>query len=100
MGVPLAIGLAVVNPLNGPLSEEPSFRGYALPILQDRRTPLLSATILAALVTGWHAPLFVLDDFGLRPFEWVTTVAVTFWYEIGRASCRERVQISVGAVSL
>ncbi len=79
-GVPLAIGLAIVNPLNGPLSEEPTFRGYALPILQNRRTPLLSATILAVLVTGWHAPLFVIDAFGLRPFEWVTTVAVTFWY--------------------
>jgi CAAX protease family protein len=80
MGVPLAIGIAIVNPLNGPLSEEPSFRGYALPILQNRRTPLLSGAILAVLVTGWHAPLFVIDAFGLRPYEAITTVAVTFWY--------------------
>jgi membrane protease YdiL (CAAX protease family) len=79
-GVPLAIGLAMVNPLNGPLSEEPSFRGYALPILQNRRTPLLSAAILAVLIAGWHAPLFVMDQFGLRPYEFITTVAVTFWY--------------------
>ena len=79
-GVPLAIGIAIVNPLNGPLGEEPSFRGYALPILQNRRTPLVSATILAALVAGWHAPLFFLDGFGLRPYEVVTTIAVTFWY--------------------
>jgi membrane protease YdiL (CAAX protease family) len=79
-GVPLAIGIAIVNPLNGPLSEEPSFRGYALPILQGRRSPLLSATVLAVLVAGWHAPLFVMDQFGLRPYEVVTTVAVTFWY--------------------
>jgi membrane protease YdiL (CAAX protease family) len=79
-GVPLAIGIAIVNPLNGPLSEEPSFRGYALPILQNRRTPLVSASILAALIAGWHAPLFVMDGFGLRPYEFVTTVAVTFWY--------------------
>jgi membrane protease YdiL (CAAX protease family) len=78
--VPLAIGIAIVNPLNGPLSEEPSFRGYALPILQGRRSPLLSATVLAVLVAGWHAPLFVMDQFGLRPYEVVTTVAVTFWY--------------------
>lgn len=78
-GVPLAIGLAMVNPLNGPLSEEPSFRGYALPLLR-RRTPLAAAAVLAVLVTGWHAPLFVLDTFGLRPYEAVTTVAVTFWY--------------------
>jgi uncharacterized protein len=80
MGVPLTIGLNMVNPLNGPLSEESSFRGYALPILQGRRTPLISAAILAVLVTGWHAPLFVMDAFGLRPYEFVTTVAVTFWY--------------------
>ena len=80
MGVPLAIGISIVNPLNGPLSEEPSFRGFALPILQNRSTPLISAAILAVLVTGWHAPLFFMDAFGLRPYEAVTTVAVTFWY--------------------
>jgi len=79
-GVPLAIGITIVNPLNGPLSEEPSFRGYALPILQNRRTPLVSATILAVLITGWHGPLFFIDSFGLRPYEFVTTLAVTFWY--------------------
>ena len=80
MGVPLAIGMNIVNPLNGPLAEEPSFRGYALPILQGRRTPLTSAAILAVLVTGWHGPLFFIDSFGLRPYEFITTVAVTFWY--------------------
>jgi uncharacterized protein len=79
-GVPLAIAISIVNPLNGPLSEEPSFRGYALPILQNHRIPLVSATVLAALIAGWHAPLFVMDAFGLRPYEVVTTVAVTFWY--------------------
>jgi membrane protease YdiL (CAAX protease family) len=79
LGVPLAIGLAMVNPLNGPLSEEPSFRGYALPILQ-RRTPLAAGAVLAVAITGWHAPLFVMDNFGLRPYEAITTVAVTFWY--------------------
>jgi membrane protease YdiL (CAAX protease family) len=80
LGVPLAIGISIVNPLNGPLSEEPSFRGYALPILQARRTPLLSGSILAVLVTIWHGPLFFIDAFHLRPYEAITTVAVTFWY--------------------
>lgn len=80
LGVPLAIGITIVNPLNGPLSEEPSFRGYALPILQDRRTPLLSGAILAVLVTIWHGPLFFIAEFHLRPYEAITTVAVTFWY--------------------
>jgi uncharacterized protein len=79
-GVALAIGLNIVDPFGGPLSEEPSFRGFALPGLQRRRSPLAATAILAVLVTGWHAPLFVIDSFGLRPFEAITTVAVTFWY--------------------
>ena len=80
LGVPLAIGISIVNPLNGPLSEEPSFRGYAVPILQKHRTPLHSATILAVLVTVWHGPLFFIDQFQLQPYEAITTLAVTFWY--------------------
>src|SRR4029453_11035290 len=49
-------------------------------ILQDRRTPLLSGAILAVLITIWHGPLFFIAEFGLRPYEAITTVAVTFWY--------------------
>lgn len=79
-GVALVLGLAIVNPTGGPFGEEPSFRGFALPMLQNRRTPLAAAAILAVLVTGWHAPLFFMDSFGLKPIEAVTTVAVTFWY--------------------
>ncbi|HEX6150313.1 type II CAAX prenyl endopeptidase Rce1 family protein [Nocardioides sp.] len=79
-GIPLAIGLAVVNPTNGPLAEEPSFRGYALPSLQSRHTPLVATAILAVAVTGWHAPLFVMSSFDLHPVHAVTTIAVTFWY--------------------
>jgi membrane protease YdiL (CAAX protease family) len=79
-GIPMAIGLAVVNPTGGPLSEEPSFRGFALPILQNRRSPLAAGAIMAVLVTGWHAPLFFLPSFDLSPLEALTTVAVTFWY--------------------
>jgi membrane protease YdiL (CAAX protease family) len=79
-GVALVLGLAIVNPTGGPLGEEPSFRGFAVPLLQNRHTPLVSAAILAVLVTGWHAPLFFIDSFGLEPIEAVTTLAVTFWY--------------------
>jgi uncharacterized protein len=79
-GVALVLGMNVITPTGGPFGEEPSFRGFAVPLLQTRRTPLASAAILAVLVTGWHAPLFVMDSFGLEPIEAVTTVAVTFWY--------------------
>ncbi|GLI02179.1 CPBP family glutamic-type intramembrane protease [Phytohabitans aurantiacus] len=79
-GVALVIGINIVNPTGGPFGEEPSFRGFAVPILQERRTPLAAAAVLAVLVTGWHAPLFFMDSFGLEPIEAVTTLAVTFWY--------------------
>lgn len=77
-GFLFALGYTVV--LGGPLSEETSFRGFALPQLQGRRSPLPAAAILAVLITGWHLPLFFLPSFGLQPIEAATTVAVTFWY--------------------
>lgn len=79
-GIPLAIALTVVNPTSGPVGEEPSFRGYALPSLQSRHSPIVATAILAVAVTGWHAPLFLMPSFGLHPIHVVTTIAVTFWY--------------------
>lgn len=79
-GIPLAIAVHAFNPTNGPFSEEPSFRGFAQPTLQSTRRPLGATTIMAIAVTGWHLPLFLMPSFGLKPFEAVTTVAVTFWY--------------------
>lgn len=79
-GIPLAIGLTVVNPTSGPFGEEPSFRGYAQASLQAHRTPLAATAIMAVAVTGWHAPLFFMSTFDLQPIDVVATVAVTFWY--------------------
>jgi hypothetical protein len=79
-GIPVAIGLHALNPVDGPFSEEPSFRGYAQVALQARRSRLKATAIMAVLVTGWHGPLFVMSWSGLRPFEAISTVAVTFWY--------------------
>ena len=55
----LALGAAVrfVNPLDGPLGEEPGWRGYALPQLQARRSPLAAGLVLAVFVALWHLPL-------------------------------------------
>ena len=46
-----------VNPLDGPVGEEPGFRGFALPLLQDGRSPLRGAAILGAAAALWHVPL-------------------------------------------
>jgi uncharacterized protein len=55
----LALGAAIrfINPLDGPLGEEPGWRGYALPQLQARRSPLASGVVLGVLVAVWHLPL-------------------------------------------
>ena len=78
-GIILVFALRLVSPLDVPLGEEPGFRGLALPRLQAARSPLLATLILGVLVAVWHAPL-LLPQFGLRPIELLTTVAVTFWY--------------------
>ena len=79
-GVPLALGLHMIGPLGGPLMEESSFRGYAQPELQRTRSRLGATAIMAVLVSGWHAPLFLMDVFETHPMGFVTTLAVTFWY--------------------
>jgi membrane protease YdiL (CAAX protease family) len=52
------------NPLNllgGPLNEEPAWRGFALPRLQERYGPLGGSAVLGIVWTGWHLPLFLVQ---------------------------------------
>jgi len=53
----LAYLLRLINPADGPLGEEPGWRGYALPGLQSNRSPLAAALVLGLLAAGWHLPL-------------------------------------------
>jgi hypothetical protein len=80
----LMFAVRMVNPTDGPLGEEPGWRGFALPGLQNTLSPLLTTMILAVLITGWHLPLFFMEEGGLQPSilvgGLVTTMAVTFWY--------------------
>jgi membrane protease YdiL (CAAX protease family) len=76
--VVLAIGLFLVNPVGGALGEEPGWRGYALPGLQARCSPLGSALILGVLVAGWHAPLVLTGQ--LDAISLVSTAAITVVY--------------------
>jgi hypothetical protein len=78
--LPLALGWHMVDPMGGPLVEEPSFRGFAQPQLQRTHSRLEATAIMAVAIAGWHAPLFVMGTFGAHPIGFVTTVAVTFWY--------------------
>ncbi len=41
----------------GPLGEEPGWRGYALPLLQRRRSPLTASLAVGLVWSIWHVPL-------------------------------------------
>jgi len=83
-GLLLLFAVRLINPLDGPMGEEPGWRGFALPGLQGLGySPLVATVVLAVLITGWHLPLFFMG--GGLPMSIVvtsilTTVAVTFWY--------------------
>ena len=77
-GLLTVFAVRLVNPLDGPLGEEPGFRGYALPLLQASRTPLLSATVLGVLIALWHLPLVIFGGLSLTGLP--TTFAITFLY--------------------
>jgi membrane protease YdiL (CAAX protease family) len=63
----LAYVLRLINPADGPLGEEPGWRGYALPGLQATRPPLAAALIVGLLAAGWHLPLILVG--AASPFE-------------------------------
>jgi len=44
--------------LGGPLGEEPGWRGFALPRLQQAHGPLVGSLILGVVWAFWHLPLF------------------------------------------
>jgi membrane protease YdiL (CAAX protease family) len=80
----LIFAVRLINPLDGPLAEEPGWRGFAQPGLQRRHSPLVATSILGLLVAGWHLPLWLMPQFGATPViiisDFLGTVAVTFWY--------------------
>ena len=75
----LVFAVRLVNPVDGPVGEEPGWRGFAQPRLQSRRSPLIATLILGLLVVVWHVPLLI-PKYGLRPIDLVTTFAVTIFY--------------------
>lgn len=76
----LVFAIRLVNPLDGPMGEEPGWRGFAQPRLQADRPPLNATALLALLVAVWHLPLVLLPEFDLRPIDLLTTACVTFFY--------------------
>jgi uncharacterized protein len=49
--------------LYGPVLEEPGWRGFALPLLQQRWGPLAGSVVLGLAWAFWHAPQLLTDSF-------------------------------------
>jgi CAAX protease family protein len=76
--IALFFALRFVNPLDGPLGEEPGWRAYAVPLLQQKWAPLRAGATLGVIVAIWHLPLVGAGS--LPPFGIVVTFAITLVY--------------------
>lgn len=60
--------LLVILIFGGPLGEELGWRGFVLPALQKKYTPLLSGIIVGVIWTYWHIPMFLFHIEGYGNF--------------------------------
>jgi len=70
----------VLLAIGGPLTEEPGWRGFALPRLQERWGPLAGTVLLGLLWAAWHLPNYFRPDWsavnGGLSFSGIATFAV------------------------
>jgi len=74
----LMFAFRFVNPIDGPLGEEPGWRAYAVPRLQQRWSPLRTGATLGVFVALWHLPLVASGS--LAPIGIAVTFAITLVY--------------------
>jgi membrane protease YdiL (CAAX protease family) len=72
------------NLLGGPLGEEAGWRGFALPRLQSRFSPLTSSLILGFLWANWHVPLMLAHVYNVTWWQFVlVTMAASVFLSYG-----------------
>ena len=76
--IALLVAMRLVVPLDGPIGEEPGWRGYALPQLQSTRSPLAAAAVLGLFAAVWHLPLVTAGQLPLIGLP--VTFFITFVY--------------------
>jgi membrane protease YdiL (CAAX protease family) len=79
------------NLLGGPLGEEAGWRGYALPRLQSRFSPVVSSLLLGFLWANWHLPLILAHVYNITWWQFVTmtmaaSVFLTYCYNKSKGS--------------
>jgi membrane protease YdiL (CAAX protease family) len=57
----VAVNFVLVFLIGGPLGEEFGWRGFAIPSLEARFSPLWASLILGIIWTVWHLPLFFIS---------------------------------------
>jgi membrane protease YdiL (CAAX protease family) len=57
------MGLIIVNFLAGPTGEELGWRGFALPRLLERHSPLKAGITLGVIWDFWHLPLWITSGY-------------------------------------
>jgi uncharacterized protein len=72
------------NLLGGPLGEESGWRGYALPRLQRRFSPVTSSLVLGFLWANWHLPLILAGVYNVTWWQFVAmTMAASVFLSFG-----------------
>jgi uncharacterized protein len=59
--------LLFITIVQGPLTEEPAWRGFLLPRLQKKYSPLVASLIIGVIWCSWHLPLLISDATSQRP---------------------------------
>jgi membrane protease YdiL (CAAX protease family) len=75
--IALYLPLLLLQMLTTGLAEEPGWRDFALPRLQDRFGPMRAAFILGPLWAVWHFPLFFTEWGGWPDADWSRPIAFT-----------------------
>jgi membrane protease YdiL (CAAX protease family) len=95
-GYALALWIAVTSA--GPIGEEPGWRGFAQPRLQQRFGAARALLILGVLWTLWHLPLFAVRIWPHPPFiaYLLLVPAATFLIGFGFNLSRGNVLVAIG----
>jgi membrane protease YdiL (CAAX protease family) len=71
--------------IGGPLGEEPGWRGFALPRLEDRYGPILGTLIVGVLWGVWHATIWSSGEWTVPTWQnmvmftvWITAISVIY----------------------